>query len=247
MASPARAELTKVTTTRGAIGMIGGAAVASGLVAAASVLSLPVGALGSDYHTQQFFLLGAIVLTVFAAIVGARMFTDEHQHGLVVASVIVVPERVRLFLAKATAAAIVAATLSIIGQLAMLAATVALAAQKGATVALTGADAAAAAGLLLACVLWAVIGVGLGAAVRYAVPAIVGAVAWIVIFENAAIGFLGDAGRLLPGQAGHAVALVSRAEGLLSPVAGGLVLAGYALAVAAAGLALFRRRDVAAG
>lgn len=245
MASPSRAELVKATTTRSAAWLVAGATVTVALVTAGSVLSLPVRMLDGDYHAQQFILVGAIVLTLFSAVAGVRMFTDEYRHGVIVASAIAVPDRRRLFTAKAVTAVVIAAVISLVGQAAMAGVALLLAGQKGATLSLAATDFRAAAGLLVACLLWALIGTGVGAIARQPVAAVVGTVVWIVVVENAAGGFLHGAARLLPGQAGHAVALVFRVEGLLSPLAGGALLAGYALAALLLGLVLFDRRDVA--
>ena len=83
-----------------------------------------------------------------------------------------------------------------------------------------------------------------GAVVRYQVPAVVGALIWVLVVENLGAGLLGQAGSYLPGQAAHALASASQAGTLLAPAIGALVLGGYALLAMVAATVRMTRADV---
>ncbi|HVM07006.1 MAG TPA: hypothetical protein VM345_00965 [Acidimicrobiales bacterium] len=119
---------------------------------------------------------------------------------------------------------------------------------KGATLGLDASDAAAIVGLAAAASSWAAIGVMVGAVVRHQVPAVVGSIIWVLIVENLAAGFLGGAGRFLPGQAAHGLASASAASNLLPPHLAALVLAAYiGVLTPVAVLTLSRRELMLAG
>lgn len=101
--------------------------------------------------------------------------------------------------------------------------------------------------LALASGLWSAIGVGLGAAIRSQVPAIVAALVWILILENLGSGLLREASRYLAGQAGHGLANASQVENLLTAPLGGLVMVVYVAVAAGVGLWLLWSRDISAG
>ena len=91
--------------------------------------------------------------------------------------------------------------------------------------------------------LWGGIGVGLGAIVRNQVGAIIGLLAWGFVAENLLFAFLPRIGRLGPTHAQDALMGLTT-EHLLTAIPGGLVLVGWAAALAIAGTAVATRRDV---
>lgn len=106
----------------------------------------------------------------------------------------------------------------------------------------TAPDVRATAGLTVASALWAVLGTAAGALIRHLVAAIVGGIRWVHVVESLGTGFLGTAGRYLPGQAGHAIAQAPvGGEVLAVPLAAAVLVAYAATALAVAHLSLLRR------
>jgi hypothetical protein len=99
-------------------------------------------------------------------------------------------------------------------------------------------------GLVL--VVFAVIGVGVGALLRNQVGAIVGSLVYLYVVEPiiASIGATQGAYKWLPGGAVQAITSDFQAPDLLEPWAGVLLLLGYGLVAAFLGAVLAVRRDV---
>jgi hypothetical protein len=86
--------------------------------------------------------------------------------------------------------------------------------------------------------------VGVAALVRNQVAALVGVLVWVVVVEGLLMSLLNipSLGKWLPSAA--AAALTNPGGGQLSRLAGSLLLAGYALALALVGTRLVVRRDI---
>jgi ABC-type transport system involved in multi-copper enzyme maturation permease subunit len=99
-------------------------------------------------------------------------------------------------------------------------------------------------GLVL--VVFAVIGVGVGALLRNQVGAIVGALVYLYVVEPiiSSIGAIQGAYKWLPGGAVQAITSDFQAPDLLEPWQGALLLVGYGLVAALLGTLLAVRRDV---
>lgn len=239
-----KAESLKLRTTRGFAGLVAGASGVAALGAFSTVTSAPVEALTGPLHQQTFWMVASINVGLFALIVGIRSYTEEFRHRTVVHTLFADPARVRSAVAKALVAAAAAAILASIAAATMSVVGLGLASAKGGNLTLAAADARAFAGFLLASALWAVAGVGIGSLVRHQVPAIVGALVWVLVIENLGAAFLGDAAAYLPGQSAHALARADVPD-LLAPGLGAVVLAGYAAILWMGGAAAIRHRDVA--
>jgi ABC-2 type transport system permease protein len=98
-------------------------------------------------------------------------------------------------------------------------------------------------GAVTSAVLFAVLGVAVGAIARNQVVAIVGAMVWLVVLEPILFQSWSGAAKWLPGQAGEALRRVPQ-EGLLSMGTGTLVLCAWIAAVLAAGHWRTRRFDI---
>lgn len=236
-----RAELSKVRTTKTAVGLVLGAVGTTALATTAMVLSQPAEQVGRALHQQQFYFMASIALTTFAAIVGVRSFTDEFRYGSVVPTLLLQPRRDRVLVAKAVAAALVALGMALVVVVAMIAVAVGLGQAKGVRPAIGGADITAVVGMMLAACLWAAIGVAIGAALRHQVAAIVGVIVWIVVLENVLVGFAGGVAALLPGRAAHGLANAAAARDLLAQPASAVVLLAYTAVLGLVGLLLLRR------
>lgn len=239
-----RAELTKITTTRSALGLVVGAVAVAALSAFSTSAAADARSLGRPLHDQQVFILASINLGLFAVILGIRSFTDEFRHGTIAWTLLAVEARWRVIAAKAAVSAAAAAAMVAIAQIAIVAVASAVAAGKGAALGLSASDAVPAAGLIVSGALWATLGVAVGALVRHQVAAVVGALIWVLVIENLAAGVLGDGGRILPGQAAHGLAQASAAGELLGPLVALAVMLGYAAALLMAATVTLNRREL---
>jgi ABC-2 type transport system permease protein len=118
---------------------------------------------------------------------------------------------------------------------------------RGAAPSFTATNLRVLAGSGLALVLYAVIGVGVGALLRNQVGAIVGSLVYLFVVENVIAGIPATASayKWLPGGALRAIVSSGQpGPSLLDPWQGGLLLLGYGLVAAVIGTLLTVRRDV---
>jgi ABC-2 type transport system permease protein len=243
-----RSELWKLATARTAVSLVIGAAAVVALGAFSTSVSGDASALEKPLHAQEMYLLSSINVGLFAAILGIRSFTDEFRHATMAWTILAVRDRWRIVVSKSVVSGLVAALIALLALVVMVAIATAVGNSKDASFGLTSADASAGAGLLVAAAAWAVIGTAIGALVRHQVAAIVGAVIWVFAVENLAAGVLGDAGKVLPGQAAHSVANAAAASNLLPTAVGAAVVVGYAMVLAGiAAIDLTRRELTLAG
>jgi ABC-type transport system involved in multi-copper enzyme maturation permease subunit len=244
-----RSELLKHRSTRTGLSLL--AAMLS-LVLLAVLLhgfGLPVRNL--DSTSEQLSLVvgwGEKLGAVFAGLLGAMSITSEIRHGTIRPTFLVTPRRERVLAAKMLASTLFGTGFGLVATaLAVVVGTAALAARGIDSRLDLGDNALFIAGGAAAAGLWAAIGVGIGAAVRNQVPALIGICAWLLFVEGLLVGDLagvGDIGRLAPGAAAAAVS--GQDPGKLVPPGIGLVLlALYAAAAALAGSLATARRDIA--
>jgi ABC-2 type transport system permease protein len=199
---------------------------------------------GADERSEQLmfvFSWGERFGGLFAGLLGVLSITGEYRYGTIRPTFLITPRRGRVIAAKIAVALGLGAALGLLA--AVMAAGVggALLAARGIDVRLDHPDfVLLVAGGTIASALWGALGAGLGALVRRQVPAIVGLIIWLLLVENLLVGFAPDAGRLMPGAAGAALAGLDP-DTLLAPALGGLLLALYAAAAAAGGAATARR------
>jgi hypothetical protein len=89
-----------------------------------------------------------------------------------------------------------------------------------------------------------VIGLGIGAVARAQVPAIVALFAWLLFFENVALGNVPSVHRFAPGALAEALAGGQRSDLLHTPALAAVLLAVYAAAAIAVGIQATTHRDV---
>jgi ABC-type transport system involved in multi-copper enzyme maturation permease subunit len=172
--------------------------------------------------------------------------TGEFRHQTVTQTFLVTPKRGRVVAAKLVAYPLAGIALALV----TLAVTAAVAAgwlaAKGITPSLADARLARIVGVaLLGAGLCALVGVGIGALVRNQVAALVGTLVWVLIIEGLLMSLVNapSLGKWLP-SAAAAAALTNPGGAHLSRLGGTLLLAAYALALAAAGSRLVVRRDI---
>jgi ABC-2 type transport system permease protein len=239
-----RSELSKVRTTRTAAGLV------AGLLAVVALATWVVAgrATGADIaplHVRPFALATATLLPLFALIHGIRSFTDEFRYGAIVPTLLATPDRRRVLAGKLVVGALVGATMAVLALATSLGVGAAVLASHGLPVPWsTGGAALHALRFAAGGALWGALGVGVGAAVRHQIAAIVGSLVWLLVAENLVLDVVHDAGRFLPGIAGTA-ALGLRIGSVAPPVTEAFaILAAWTLTAAIAGVSLLRARDV---
>lgn len=239
------AEWRKLTTRTFWWLLAGAAAVAAiGTFSTMSATTEPPWNVVDPLHGHVAWVLATINGGIFAIIVGARTFTEEFRHATIAHTYIADPRRTRSTLAKAGAAAGAGVLVGLVTVTSLVAVASLMAVSSGGRFALRAADLVPAVGLALAMALWAVIGAGLGALVRNQVVVVAGGLLWVLMIENLGAGLLEDAGRMLPGQAVHAMAQTREAVDLLPPGSALALMAAYAAVAVLAGLTRVRGRDI---
>jgi ABC-2 type transport system permease protein len=187
------------------------------------------------------------LLAVLALLVIATVVAGESRQGTLTGTLLVTPGRARIILAKGTVHALLGLTVG--GAAALLAtATVVLGCRlRDTALVLHPADLGAiVVGGTLYGALAALLGLGLGAAVRDPVIALAGIFTLFFVVENVLAAAAPGIARRLPGQAGSALAFPSApgfpgATHVVGQVTGGAVFAAYAAVALAVGLFAIQR------
>ena len=250
MTALVRAEWAKLFTTRVWIGLVLGACV---MVAGFAVLftafagdaqsGLP--AVGTEQY-EELALATAANVTVLFLILGIIGMTQEYRHRTATPTFLTTPARGRVVIAKLVGYALVAVPFALLVLLVNYAVVALYAGARGAAPSLAGDNLRVLASSGLALVVYAVIGVGLGALLRNQVGAIVGALVYLFVIEPIirSIPATAPAYKWLPGGALEALTATFQGPDLLAPWQGGLLLLGYGLLAALLGTFLAVRRDV---
>jgi ABC-2 type transport system permease protein len=241
-----RSEWRKVVTARSTYWLL---VAAVGLIGLGTLASLSSGATVPDVPLDaQLFQRVVVpqVLTVIVLILGIRSFTDEFRNGAIVPTLLATPDRRRVVAAKLIALGATGAMFALVAEAVAIGVGWAVMAFEGAEIAVAAGPLGKQVGLVVgAAVTWAMIGVGVGAAVRSQVAAIVGAFVWLMIGETLAEMFAGGAARFLPGHASSAMVAQATGGSLLPGSTGAIVFAAWLVAAIASGLTLLQRRDIA--
>jgi len=249
MRAQLRAELLKQRSTSTGVGLLAGMLGVVLFAVALHALGLATENLGNASEQLATIEPGQRIGTLFAALAGALSITTEFRHGTIRPTLLVTPWRGRVIAAKVWAAIAIGTGFGLAAAALAAGAGAAGLAARGIEVQLDAGDyALSLAGGAAAGGLWAVIGVGIGAAVRRQVPALVGICTWLLFLEGVILGNFAstDAGEFLPGAAATAITGVGAERlTLLAPAAGLALLALYAAAAALVGAQVTVRRDVA--
>jgi ABC-2 type transport system permease protein len=240
-----RSEFRKLSTVRGPWLLLA----AGPLLVVAGVTGLVQS--GGDVHdpATQAKALGHIALAaLFTLIFGIFAVAGEYRHSTVTDTFLSAPDRGRVVAAKLAVYGAAGAAAGLVSAVVAVAVTAGWWAAKGGSFDLTAAGSwRVLAGGVAVNVAFAAIGVGVGALLRNLALAIAAALAWIALVEGIAGQLLGAGlARWLPFSASEALGRVSMiGPGRPLPQwGGGLVLAGYAIAFAAAAMVTTLRRDV---
>jgi ABC-type transport system involved in multi-copper enzyme maturation permease subunit len=238
------AEVRKLRTTRTVWGLLAALVALTSVGVVSVMLDARPGQLAAAIGDAPFLSVPIGIAWLFVLVLGLRSFTDEFRHGSIVPTLLADPDRRRVLVAKvlATAGAAVG--------FALMAAAVAFAigipwllasggSLHGSVVPLLGWFGR----LLLLAVLWAAVGVGVGAAVRHQVAAIAGSLIVITVGEGLLANLVPSVARFLPANASNALAGVDLA--FTGPLAGAAILLGWAALATAAGTVAMERRDIA--
>jgi ABC-type transport system involved in multi-copper enzyme maturation permease subunit len=253
MIKTVRSEWTKLFTTRTWIGLLLGACLMAGGFAA-----LYTGLAGQEQNGQPgippvgtqpyetLALSAAASTSVLLLILGVIGMTQEYRHRTATPTFLTEPRRGRVIVAKLVAYALVAVPFALLVVAVNLLVVSVYAGARGAAPSLSSENlkTLGASGLVL--VVFAVIGVGVGALLRNQVAAIVASLVYLYVIEPivANIGVLEGAYKWLPGGAARAITTNFQAPELLQPWQGGLLLLGYGLLAAVLGTFLAVRRDI---
>jgi ABC-2 type transport system permease protein len=237
-------ELLKLRTTRATWGLL---AVALALTCARLWLVVrgvgTVDAAAPGSAEAAMAVLGAAGTgTLVVVLAGVVVVTGEYRHQTVTATLLRTPHRPRVLAAKAIASALA----GMAAGAALLATSVVVGLAAGATdpSVLGSVLAPMTPGFLLATALYAVLGVGIGALINNQTVAMVVPLLWFLVIEQLIPSY--GLGWLIPWTPGGAsTALVGASSpGVLPVWAGGLLLAGYGLALVAPGARRIARADI---
>jgi len=243
-----RAEVLKLRTARSYPAVAIGAIL---LIVAAVAATAAAGSFKAGDHPGRDSLSLAGIAHTFALLLGVLAVTSEFRHGTITPALLTTPKRMRLLTAKLTT---LAAGALVLGLLAFgLAAAVGLPAlhQRGIDSQLGSNDVAAIiAGGTMATVLFAALGVGLGALVRNQVGTVVAALVLLYAIDPL-LSLLPALGHTVQtfgldglSTASDATTSLSSNAHQLHELPALLVLASYAAGVVVLGSLAFQRRDI---
>jgi hypothetical protein len=249
-----RAEWTKLFTTKVWIGLLLGAcAMVGGLTALLTGLAGSTGQNGqqglppvADPQFQQVALSQIANATVFVVILGIIGMTQEYRHRTATPTFLTTPRRGLVVAAKLLAYLLVAIPFAVVVTAVNLVVLEIYAGARGSSPSIDGDNLRVVLGAGSAVVIYAVIGVGVGALLRNQVGAIVGALVYLYVLEPviSSIGPIQSAYKWLPGGALRAMTTPFNGPQVLQPWQGALLLLGYGLLAATVGTVLTVRRDV---
>lgn len=243
MIAQVKAELLKVRSTRTTLGLVLGMIALILLFALLTGLVSKISGLSTTEDQRTTLSLGSLA-GIFSALAGVLLVTSEFRFGTIRPTFLFTPVRSRVLGAKLIAGLLAGLVFGVVGEGVGFAIGYLIIDARGITFVLSGGEVTLLLlGTLAATALWAALGVGFGAIVRNQVGAVIGLLAWGFIVDNLLFGLVPSVGRFMPTRAQDAL-IGLKTEHLLSPVAGGLVLAAWVVVLALVSLPLVARRDV---
>ncbi len=197
---------------------------------------------------QTLFAVASGGANTLVAVLAAIGITGEFRHRTATATFLATPRRAAVVAAKLITYGAVGAVYAVTSLLVVAAIAVPWLSAKNIGISLLGDGLPGAyAGVVVDVVIFALLGVGLGALLRNQVAAVVGLLVYRFVVEPVVTGIpaLHDWTIYLPGSASAALTRVSlTTQDYLEAWQGGVLLAGYAVVLATAGVLSTRRRDV---
>ena len=239
-------ELLKLRTTRTFYALMGGAVA---LIVIIAVLGAALGTFNGTGTPGRDLLAVAGLAPLFALVIGVIGVTTEFRHGTITPSLLVEPVRTRLMAAKLLAQLIAGLVLGLFCYGVCAGIVSGILSSRGIATGMSASDwIEAVIGGALATMLYAALGLGVGALLRNQVGAIVVLLAWVFVIENLLgiiPGGFGDGIKKygLSGL-GRSLARTATDASRIGQVPAGLLLLGYAAVLVIVGTVVVYRRDV---
>jgi hypothetical protein len=234
-----RAELLKLRTIRTTLWLLVTCLVLAGLDCLAIVAPAGPGEGPGHIEDPHLFALGvggAGIGEIVVLILGILSITQESRFRTDTASYLVTPRRGAIVVAKVIGVSLCGVVFGVLSVVLVIPLSLLLVTLKGGTAVWGPEIGEVALGAVLVMVLYALIGVAVGALVHNQIAAIAGSLAWLMVVEQIVIALYPAIGRWTLGGASAAVlqlASVTTTRGSLLPVWGAAaLLAAYAAAVA---------------
>lgn len=256
-----RSELVKITSTKmwwimfvvgAALTALGTASLlwASGMTDPSTGEPLPGVPALSDPGAMRNLLATMGSAQVVALILGILGFTAEYRHGTITDTFLTEPRRGLLITAKALAYALTGVLLAVVTSAVSLALILVMLPSREHAAIEANDVLLVFAAVVLTYVLYAILGVALGALVTNQIAAIVIAVLWVLLIESLIVTIWPDVGKWLPGGAAsgvmnmQATSVTGVGTDLLPLPLAVAVLLGYAVVFSAAAALTTLRRDI---
>lgn len=248
MRAQVRSELAKQRTSRTIVALLAWLVGITLFVIGLHVLSFSADNLARSSNQLKILGLGTTLGALFAALLGAMTVTAEYRSGTIRPTLLVTPRRTRVIAAKVTAGLLAGLGVGLLAAALAAGAATAGMAVRGIPIELSAGDyAQLLAGAAGAGGLFAVVGVGIGAAVRSQVAAVAGICLWLLFLEPLLLGSVPAAGKYAPEASAGALAGAIQtevADSLVAPGVGAALLLAYAGLAGATGTLLTNRRDI---
>lgn len=198
---------------------------------------------------RLLFAIGAGGAQTLVAVLAAVGVTGEFRHRTATGTFVTTPRRSLVIAAKLIFYGVVGAVYALVCVAVVAAVAWPWLGARGIDLTLVGNGVPGTlAGVVASVALFALLGVGLGALLRDQVATVVGLLVYLFVAEPVVtrIPALGDWTIYLPGPAANGLTRTTLTDQVfLEPLEGGLVLAGYVVAAAVAGVWVTSRRDLA--